>query len=244
VLAADFRNPAVEARELATIDLLFDGRVEVGLGAGYNPLDYSRSGIPMDPPGVRVGRLIEHTRVLRGLFSGAPFSFEGEHYRIEDLTLIPAPATPGGPPILIGGGGPRLLQFAAREADIVGVNPSTAAGRNDPRTAQDCLPAAFDRKLEIVRAAAGDRFDSLELNGWLSTVVMTSDARSAAEHLAPRFSTTVDDLLDAPVLLFGTVDEMVERLQARRERWGLSYFVVQAGVAREFAAVVARLAGA
>jgi probable F420-dependent oxidoreductase len=244
VLAADFRNPAVEARELATIDLLSGGRLEVGLGAGYNPLDYSRSGIPMDPPGVRVSRLIEHTRVLRGLFAGGEFGFEGQHHRIEALTLVPAPATPGGPSILIGGGGPRLLQFAAREADIVGVNPSTAAGRNDPRTAQDCLPAAFDAKLEIVRRAAGDRFDALELNGWLSTVVMTPDARSAAERLAPHFATTVDELLDAPVLLFGTVDEMVERLQARRERWGLSYFVVQAPVAREFAAVVARLAGA
>jgi probable F420-dependent oxidoreductase len=229
---------------LATIDLLSGGRLEVGLGAGYNPLDYSRSGIPMDPPGARVGRLIEHTRVLRGLFSGEPFSFEGEHYRIDDLALVPAPATPGGPPILIGGGGPWMLQFAAREADIVGVNPSTAAGRNDPRTAQDCLPAAFDAKIEIMRAAAGDRFDRLELNGWLSTVVMTADARCAAERLTPHFSTTVDDLLDAPVMLFGTADEMVDRLHARRDRWGLSYFVVQAGVAREFAAVVARLSGA
>jgi probable F420-dependent oxidoreductase len=244
VLAADFRNPAVAARELATIDLLSGGRVEVGLGAGYNALDYSRSGIAMDPPGVRVSRLIEHTRVLRGLFGGGSFTFEGEHYRIADLTLVPSPATPGGPPILIGGGGPRLLQFAAQEADIVGVNPSTAAGRNHPLTAQDCLPAAFDAKLDIVRRAAGERFDALELNGWLSTVVVGDGARAAAERLAPVFATTVDDLLDAPVLLFGTVDEVVERLLARRERWGLSYFVVQATVAREFAAVVARLAGA
>ena len=244
VLAADFRNPAVEARELATIDLLSGGRLEVGLGAGYNPLDYSRSGIPMDPPGVRVSRLIEHTRVLRGLFAGGSFDFVGEHYRIDGLALVPAPATPGGPPILVGGGGPRLLEFAAREADIVGVNPSTRAGRNDPRTAQDCLPAAFDQKLATLRRAAGERFASLELNGWLSSVEVTADARSRAARFEGHFGVGVDDVLDVPVMLFGTIDEMVERLQARRERWALSYFVVQAGVARQFAAVVARLAGA
>jgi hypothetical protein len=137
-----------------------------------------------------------------------------------------------------------MLEFAAREADIVGVNPSTAAGRDDPRTAQDCLPAAFDRKLAVIRRAAGDRFDELELNGWLSTVVVTADARTLAARLQDRFGAEVDDVLDAPVMLFGTLDEMVDRLHARRERWGLSYFVVQASVAREFAAVVARLSGA
>jgi alkanesulfonate monooxygenase SsuD/methylene tetrahydromethanopterin reductase-like flavin-dependent oxidoreductase (luciferase family) len=192
---------------------------------------------------VRVSRLVEHTRVLRGLFSGAAFDFVGDHYRIEALTLVPAPATPGGPPILIGGGGPRLLEFAAREADIVGVNPSTRAGRNDPRTAQDCLPAAFDAKLAIVRRAAGERFERLELNAWLSSVVFTDDAPAAAERLTGRFAASVDEVLDAPVMLLGTVDELVARLQVRRERWQLSYFVVQASVAREFAAVVARLAG-
>jgi probable F420-dependent oxidoreductase len=229
---------------LASIDLLSGGRLEVGLGAGYNELDYSRSGIPMDPPGVRVSRLIEHTRVLRGLFAGGSFNFAGEHYRIDGLTLVPAPAAPGGPPILIGGGGRRVLEFAAREADIIGVNPSTRGGRNNPRTAQDCLPAAFDDKLTIIRQAAGERFDQLELSGWLSSVVITGDARSEAERIRHRFGAAVDDVLDAPVMLFGTIDEMVERLLARRERWSLSYFVVQSSVARDFAAVVARLAGA
>lgn len=243
VLAADFRNPAVEARELATIDLLSGGRLEVGLGAGYNPLDYARSGISMDAAGVRVDRLIEHTRVLRGLFAGGSFDFTGEHYRIEAMELVPRPSRPGGPPMLLAGGGPRLLSFAAREADIVGVNPSTFAGRGDPRTAKDALPSAFDDKLALLRHEAGDRFDSLELNGWLSTVVFTSTASDAAARLTDRFGTSLDEVLDIPLMLLGTAEEMVERLVARRDRWQMSYFVVQAGVAREFAEVVAHLGG-
>ena len=243
VLAADFRHPAVAARELATIDLLSGGRLEVGLGAGYNTLDYLRSGIPMDAPGVRVDRLIEHTRVLRGLFGDGPFSFAGHHYRVDALELVPKPARQGGPPIIIAGGGPRLLEFAAREADIVGVNPSTRAGRHDPRTANEALPTSFDLKLDLIRRAAGERFDSLELNAWLSVVSFTNDARSEAERFTARLGVSGDDVLDVPVMLIGTVDEMLDRLHARRDRWGLSYFVVPAGAARDFAPVVAHLAG-
>src|SRR6195952_41468 len=131
VFAADFRNPAVLARELAAIDVLSEGRLEVGLGAGYQVNDYRASGIPMDPPKVRVDRLIEYVAVLRGLFAEGPFSFDGEHFQIDSVDGTPHPFTPGGPPIFVAGGGPRIDRFAARHADIVGVNPSPPA--REPR---------------------------------------------------------------------------------------------------------------
>ena len=242
VLACDFRHPAVLAKELATIDLLSEGRLEVGLGAGYNPLDYERSGVRMDPPGVRVDRLIEHTRVLRSLFADGETEFEGSHYRITGLDGNPKPFTPGGPPIIVAGGGPRLLRFAAAEADIIGVNPSTAAGRNSEGTARDALPGSIDAKFALIREAAGERFDSLEFNAWLSLAMVTDDALGAAARLAARFAAPPEEVLDSPVMLLGTIDEMAERLRRRRDRWGYSYTVLQAEVAHEFAPLVTLLA--
>ena len=149
VFDCDFRHPAVLARELATIDQISGGRLEVGLGAGWKKLDYDRSGIPMDRPGVRVTRLQEHAAVLKGLWSEGPFSFSGEHYEITELDGTPAPVRAGGPPILVGGGAPRLLRWAGATADIVGVNASIHSGEIDQAAAHDALPERID---EIDRA--------------------------------------------------------------------------------------------
>jgi probable F420-dependent oxidoreductase len=243
VFACDFRNPAVLARELASIDVLSEGRLEVGLGAGYNPLDYSRSGIPMDRPGVRIDRLIEHVAVLRGLFGPAPFTFSGEHYRIEDLDGTPKPYRPGGPPIIVAGGGKRLLTFAATAADIIGVNPTTAAGRDNVATAQDALPASIDTKFGWIREAAGDRFDSIEFTAWLGTAAVTNDKSTLVDKLSTRFGASADDVLGSPIVLVGSESEIEERLHERRERWGYSYTVLQARTALDFAPIVARLGG-
>src|SRR6201995_491731 len=176
VLAADFRHPAVLARELAAIDVLSEGRLEVGLGAGYQVNDYRSSGIPMDPPKVRVDRLIEYVAVLRGLFAEGPFSFDGEHFRIDALDGTPHPFTPGGPPIFVARGGPRMLRFAARHADIVGVNPSLPTSERRAEAARDGLAARIDEKFALVREAAGERYDDLTFHGWLRAVPGT-DAR-------------------------------------------------------------------
>lgn len=248
VFACDFRHPAVLARELASIDIFSHGRVEVGLGAGYNPLDYSRSGIVMDRPGVRVDRLIEHVAVLRGLFGEGPFSFHGEHYRIEELDGTPKPVTPGGPPIIVAGGGKRLLTFAATAADIVGVNPSTAAGRGSLATAQDALPSSIDTKFGWIREAAGDRFDAIEFTAWLSTAAVTTVASGSGatllERLVASFGAPADEVLASPIVLVGSESEIIDRLHERRERWGYSYTVVQARAALDFEPIVARLNGA
>jgi probable F420-dependent oxidoreductase len=243
VLACDFRHPAVLARELATIDLLSEGRLEVGLGAGWKQLDYDRSGIPMDPPRVRVDRMIEHTRVLRALFAGEEVTFSGDHYRVRDLDGTPKPVRPGGPPFLIGGGGRRVLRFAAQHADIVGVNASVHSGEIDTAAAQDALPERIDEKVGWVRDAAGDRIDDLELNAWLSVAEVTDDTDGVAAMMAGLFETTPDNVLASPLALIGSEAEVADQLVERRERWGYSYTVVPGDRVREFASVVGKLTG-
>ena len=243
VMAVDFRHPAVLAKEIATLDAMFPGRVELGVGAGYNPLDYSRSGIRMDPPGQRVGRLAEYVQVLRLLFSGELVSFDGADFQLREIEGTPLPATPGGPPILVAGGGPRLLRLAGAQADIIGVNPSTAAGRDSPETFRDAMAVSIDVKVELVRAAAGDRWDRLQLNAWVSFAQLTDDAASVVGWLAQYAGAGVDDVLDSPIVLVGSEAEVAERLRARRERWGYSYTCLPQSAVHEFAPVVAALAG-
>lgn len=242
----DYRHPVVLAKEMATIDVLFEGRCEVGLGAGWMRTDYETSGIPMDRPGVRVDRMIEATSIIRGLWSGESVHHRGEHYTITDLVGLPTPHTPGGPPLLLAGGAPRMLRFAGANADIVGVNPSIHSGEIDSDAARDGLADRMDAKLAWVREGAGDRFDDLELNAWIPVVSITDDAQAVAELLAPGFGLGGEDpaeLLDSPMVLAGTVPELVDRLHARRERWGFSYHVVQNESALELAPLVAELTG-
>ena len=241
VLAADFRHPAVLARELAAIDVISEGRLEVGLGAGYNVDDYRWSGIAMDPPKVRVDRLVEYVAVLRGLFAEGPFSFDGEHFQIDALDGTPHPHTPGGPPIFVAGGGPRMLRFAARHADIVGVNPSLPTSEKRAEAAHDGVASRIDEKFALVREAAGDRYDDLTFHGWLRHAQVTDDGQGAAANIAAATGLTPADVLASPFVLVGSVEEIVERLQERRERWGYSYYTVQQPAAREFAEVVAAL---
>lgn len=243
VLDCDYRHPAVVHRELATIDVMSEGRLEIGLGAGWKKTDYDRSGIAMEPPGVRVDRLIEYTAVLKGLFAGGPFSFSGEHYTITELEGTPTPHRPGGPPILVGGGAPRVLGFAARHADIVGVNASIHSGAIDGAAAHDALPARIDEKVARVREAAGERFDDLELNAWLSVAQITNDTPAVAAVMAELFAAPPEDVLASPLTLIGSESEIGERLRERRERWGYSYTVIPGGEARNFAGVVGTLTG-
>jgi len=243
VFDCDFRHPAVLARELATIDMLSEGRLEVGLGAGWKRLDYDRSGIPMELPKVRVDRMIEHTRILKALFAEEPVTFHGEHYRITDLPGTPRPHTAGGPPVLIGGGARRVLRFAGATADIVGVNASIHSGEIDTAAAHDAMPERIDEKLGWVREGAGARFDQLELNAWLAAAELTDDTAAVADLMGQLFSADPKDVLASPLTLIGSISECADRLHERRERWGYSYVVIPADKARDFAPLVARLAG-
>ena len=244
VLGNDYKHPVVLAREAATLDVLSDGRLELGIGAGWMTADYEKAGIPLDPPGVRIARLQESIAILKGLFADRTFSFAGEHYRVTDLDGMPKPVQRPHPPFIVGGGAPKILGVAAREAQIVGINANLRGGDGlSPDAANSLAPDATDRKLAALRDAAGDGFDDLEIQTLVGFVHRTDDASSIADTLAAGFGTTPEVALRSPVLLVGTEGEMVEQLYARREQWQMSYHVVPVAALDEFAPIVAQLAG-
>ncbi len=243
VFANDFRHPAVLAKDTATVDLLSDGRLEVGLGAGWMTDDYTWTGIPHDRAGRRIDRMIESIEVLRGLWGEGPFSFEGEHYTITEMNGLPKPAQAGGPPIIVGGGGKRVLSTAARLADIVGVNPNVGEGKVGPEAIASMSADATEEKLGWVRDAAGDRFDDIEIS-ILKFVTVVTDARDAvAEKVAGGMGMDAATLLASPHTLVGSAEEVADELVAQRERWQGSYVTVQSDALESFAPVVAALAG-
>ncbi len=243
VLGNDYRHPVTLATETSTLDVLSDGRVELGLGAGWMVSDYEQAGIPLDPPGRRIERLEEAVTLVRALFTGTETTMAGTHYQVAGLTLRPHPRTPGGPPLLLGGGGPRMLSLAARHADIVGINSNMRAGVIGTDAATDALPGPTDQKVAWVREAAGDRFDDLELNVLAFLAGVCDDAEDRARSLAEIFGTGAEELLESPAVLLGTLEQIEERLLARRERWGMSYVVFSGPVADAMAPVVARMTG-
>lgn len=244
VLCNDYRHPVVVAKEAATMDLLLEGRLELGLGAGWMRTDYEQSGIVEDRPSVRIARLEESVRVIKGLWGGSPVSLDGSHYRVTDLPGSPRPFTAGGPPLVIGGGGRKVLTLAGRYADIVGLNPSLPNGVFDESAGPSATPAATNRKLEWLHAAAGPRFDDLEIHCRLEAAVVSDDRQSLLDALAPGFGISPADASDSPHALVGTPQQMVEQLRANRERWGISYIGVPSTAVDDLAPVVARLAGA
>jgi probable F420-dependent oxidoreductase len=243
VLANDYRHPVVVAKEAATLDVLTGGRFELGIGAGWMTADYAAAGIPLEAPGVRIDRLAEAITVLRGLWSGEPCTFTGRHYRIDGLDGFPRPATPGGPPVVIGGGGRRVLRLAAQHADVVGINVNLKAGVIDERAFPDGTPASTDHKVGWVREAAGARAEAIELQVRVHLAMVTDDRDAVVEELAPAFGLTPDEARTTPHALVGTVDQICEQLVERRERWGISYLGLSADQLEPFAPVVARLAG-
>ncbi len=244
VLGNDYKHPVVLAREAATLDFLSDGRLELGIGAGWMTADYEQAGLTLDPPGVRVERLGESITVLRGLFADEPLTFDAQHYHIHGLDGMPKPVQRPAPPIIVGGGAKRVLSLAARQADIVGINANLRRGEaQHPDAAHSLSAAATDQKLGWVREAAGDRFDDLEIQQYAGFVLFTDDRQSLAEAMAPAFGVSPEMALETPIAIVGTAEQMLDDLVARRERWQMSYVVVDDAVAEQFAPIVANLAG-
>lgn len=239
----DYKHPLVLAKELATMDVLSEGRLEIGLGAGWMRSDYEQAGIPYDRPGVRIDRFVEGLAVMKGLFAPEPFTFHGEHYVVTEHDGRPKPVQRPHPPILIGGGGRRVLGIAAREADIVGVNASMHAGEVGPDAIASMTADAVDDKLAVVRDAAGDRFGAIELNVRVFMVNVTDDREGTMAFLASALHVEASMVADTPFALVGSPSKLVEDLLARRERWGFSYIIVGADDVDAFAPVVAELAG-
>jgi len=244
VICNDFRHPAVLAKEVATIDHLSGGRFELGLGAGWMRAEYDQMGIEFDTPGLRIERLEESVQVIRGLLADNPFIHVGNHYQIKEINGFPKP-TQKRVPIMIGGGNNRILNLAGHVADIVGIlvtNVASGVVVNDPhgRSAESVL-----QRIAWVKEGAGDRFNNIELNS-AADVVVTDDRRSATERFIEQHGwqgISVERVWDMPCVFIGTVDQIVDEMVARRERFGFSYYWVADANMENFAPVVARLRG-
>lgn len=241
VAGNDFRNPVVLAKEAATIDLLSDGRFMLGIGAGWLRNDYRVAGIEQADARTRIARLAEAVQICRGAWTGEPFSFDGEHYRISEFTGYPKPVS--SIPVLIGGGGKEILSLAARKADIVGVNPKIVARDINPRSMATTAADAVDERIGWIRAAAGDRMEDIELQLQVFVTVVTDDRQAVAEKLAPSLGLPPEVVLSAPYFQIGPLGLIADHLCELRDRWGISYVAFQQDATEAVAPVVAQLAG-
>lgn len=243
VFANDFRHPAYLAKEMATLDLLSEGRLEVGMGAGWMNSDYEQTGMTHDRAGVRIDRMIEGIKVVRGLWGDDAFSFSGDHYTITEMNGLPKPVQAGGPPIIVGGGGKRVLSTAARMADIVGVNPNVGEGVVGAEAIKSMSADATEEKLGWVRAAAGDRFDDIEISILKFVTMITDDRDDVAAKVGGGMGMDAATILGSPHTLVGSAEQVADELIEQRERWNGSYVTVQSDALESFAPVVAALAG-
>jgi len=244
VLNNDLRHPLLTAREAATLDVLSDGRLELGIGAGHMQSEYAQMGLAFDAGATRVERLAEAVVIVKRLLEGEAVSVAGRHYRVTAHTLHPRPIQRPRPPLFIGGNAPRLLAVAAREADIVGLTGIAFRRGGAQPDVSDFRAAAVDERVRLLRETAAGRFEQLELNALVQRVIVTDDRHKAAQELTARWPhLTADDLLASPYVLLGTVDQLVDNLRARRDRWGISYVMTHEPFMDALAPVVARLAG-
>jgi probable F420-dependent oxidoreductase len=243
VLDNDFRHPVVLAKEAATLDVVTGGRFEFGLGAGWMTSDYEASGIPMEKPSVRVARLAESLEIMRAMWRDGSATFDGAHYRVSAAAGTPVPVTPGGPPLVIGGGSKRILTLAGQYADIVSIVPSLSAGYIGPEVAAEGVVEKYADRVRWVREAAGDRAGDLEFQCWTAAVQVVPNGDEVFASLAPLFDLTPEQLRAAPLALIGSVGEITETLRKRREELGFSYIVVHEAEMDALAPVIAELAG-
>jgi probable F420-dependent oxidoreductase len=241
VLSNDFRHPAIVAHEAASLHHLSGGRFELGIGAGWYQPEYRAAGIRFDTAGQRIDRLEESLSIIRGLLARTAVHHSGTWYQVDGLDLDVMPERHGSPRVLIGGGGPRMLGIAARHADIVGLLPAPIKGSDDRDDAADRLPPALDRKLAVLRSAAGDRFGRLELSA-LASFIITAQRRSGTEDLIARRGWSgldAETVWEMPTVFIGSVAQIRDDLQARRERFGLSYLITPGRELDTLAAVIA-----
>lgn len=239
----DYRHPGLLAKEMATLDIVSEGRVEFGIGAGWMKSDYEEYGLDYDRPGARIDRMVEGLHVIKEMWREGAATFAGAHYSVTGAQGLPRPVQQPHPPVLIGGGGRRVLTIAAQEADIVGFNATLTAGYVGPEAAATATPDQFAQRVAWVKDAAGDRFDSLELQCHTAFCMVGADRKQTAEAMAPMFGLDPDEALRIPLVMVGTVDEICDTLLERREEYGFSYWAIPDDAFEAFAPVVERLAG-
>jgi probable F420-dependent oxidoreductase len=243
VFCVDYRHPVMLAKEAATLDLLSEGRMEIGLGAGWLEGEYRAVGIPFEKPGLRISRLAEAITIMKQLMADGEMSFEGEHYQVQGFDGRPKPVQRPHPPIMIGGGAKRILSLAAREADIVSFNFNNRSGVIGPDGVQSSTAELTREKVQWVKEAAGDRFADLELEIGAYFTFVTDQAETVSEGMGKVFGLSGEEMRAHPHALFGSAEAICEELERRRELYGFSYVTVNDIQMEEFAPVVARLAG-
>ena len=245
VFANDYRHPVVLAKEAATLDLLSGGRFELGIGAGWLRSEYEQTGIPFDPPGIRVERMQEALHILKGIFAEKQLTFAGKHYTITHLESFPKPSQKPHPPLLIGAGSKRMLSIAAREADIIGILPKALTNGTISEDPAERLAETIARKVEWIRQAAGERFDEVELS-MVVTVEIAHDRHQKAEQILLKrgwSGITAEQVLEMPSMLIGSMDQIAEKIQVLREQYSFSYFVISDTCLEAFAPIVTQLTG-
>jgi len=245
VIDNDFRHPAVLAKEFVTLDQLSGGRVELGIGAGWLRHDYDPTGIPYDSNPIRIDRLEESLQILKACFSGAPVSFSGAHYHLENYCHFPEPVHAGGPPILIGAGKPRMLRLAGRYADIVNLLTISVSAGHYEDDIEARRTAAVRARIDQIAIGAGDRFAGIELQS-IPEIVITGDRNGALDDIARGHEWSGVDLkavADMPAVFAGSVDGICEEMRARRADLGISYYVMNDRAMRTCAPIVQTLRG-
>jgi len=242
VFGNDYRHPLVLAREMATLDQLSGGRVEFGIGAGWYTDDYLQFGFPHDPIGRRIDRMAEAVHIIKRYFTGETFSYEGKHYKVNRVTGWPKPAQDPRPPLVLGGGGPRMLAFAAREADVVDLNFTFKSGNLKDWAGGTATRAATDAKLALIRENAGARFSQLRLSITIHGMAF-SDTRTEAEKSAQFYSLTPEDVMDSPHFLIGELPAVIDKLHALREDYGITGINISGNMVDNTAKLIEKLAG-
>jgi probable F420-dependent oxidoreductase len=249
VIANDFRRPIVLAKEIATLDLMTEGRFEPGIGVGHpassaiGRSDYTQLGIEMDEPGPRVSRLAESLRVIKSyLDSPEPFEYEGKFYAAKETVNFPRSAQTPHPPIMVAGAGPRILKLAGREADIINIAPRPPIkGMSARGTVGFGLDITGSR--DIIREAAGARYDDIELCVFADRAVVTKDPKAAREKLASDLGITEQQMDEMPHTLIGEPDAICEAILKFRDTHDVSYRIVPGALMEDFAPVIAKVGG-
>jgi probable F420-dependent oxidoreductase len=245
VFANDYRHPVMLTKEAATLDLLSGGRFELGIGAGWLRSEYEQTGIPFDPPEIRVERMQEALHILKGLFAEKPLTFAGKHYTITHLESFPKPFQKPHPPLLIGAGSKRMLSIAAREADIIGILPKALTNGTISEDPAERFAETIAQKVEWIRQAAGERFDEIELS-MVVTIEITHDQYQRAEQILHKRGwneISAEQVLEMPSILIGSMDQIAEKIQVLREQYAFSYFVISDTCLETFAPIVSQLTG-
>ena len=243
VFCVDYHDPTVLIKEAMTIDVLSGGRLEFGLGAGWLKDEYAAMGLSMDSPGTRIKRLADVIKGVKAYAADEPLDIHNDTLHWSDFTGSPKPIQKPHPPILIGGGAPKILGLAGAEADIVSLNFNNASGLIGPAGVNSSTADETKKKIEWIKAGAGERFNDLEIEvGAYFTFVM-DDASEVLSNFAAMFGLSTEQMAAHPHALFGNVDTICEELQRRRDAYGISYITVGDSALEAFAPVVEKLSG-